>query len=296
MRLLTLPITEKLSGRTVGNLLKRELKLSGSLISHLKYRPDGILLNGTQTRTTQKVSAGDLLAANISDDGYVGIPTDLSLGEYILHEDEDILIFNKPAGMEMHPKNELPNARSVKSLVCGYLGEGALFHPVNRLDAGTSGIMTAAKNRYICDRLRRQLHTDSFIREYIAITCGVPAQKRGTVTVPIAGAEAMTDYEIIVSTDSHALLRLRLHTGRTHQIRIHMSSLGCPLLGDDRYGDLSELIDRPALHSTALHLIHPLTSEPITLSAPPPQDFIGAAEQLFDSLHSLTAENLQIKL
>lgn len=296
MRLLTLPITEALSGRTVGNLLKRELKLSGSLISHLKYRPDGILLNGTQTRTTEKVSAGDVLAVNISDDEPIGKQTDRTLAEYVLYEDEDILIFNKPAGMEMHPQEDSPNARSVKTLVCGYLGEGALFHPVNRLDAGTSGIMTAAKNRHICDRLRRLLHTEDFIREYLAITCGIPAEKSGTVTAPIGDAEAMTDYNVLAASETHALLRLRLHTGRTHQIRIHMSSIGCPLIGDDRYGKASALIGRPALHSAAIRLRHPLTDRLVTLSCPPPQDFTQAAEQLLGSAKCLTDPSAHIML
>ncbi len=288
MRLLTLPITEALSGRTVGNLLKRELKLSGSLISHLKYRPDGIMLNGSQARTTQKVTAGDILAANISDDLPVGEQTDRALAEHILFEDEDILIFSKPAGMEMHPQEELPNNRSVKSLACGYLGGGPPDQPVARLDAGTSGIMPAAKNRHICDRLRRLLHTEGFIREYLAITCGIPAEKSGSLSAPIDGADAQTDYTVLASSETHALLRLRLHTGRTHQIRIHMSGIGCPLLGDDRYGERSALIGRPALHSAAIRLQHPLTNEQLTLFCPPPQDFTEAAERLFGSSSLLT--------
>ena len=280
MPFLTLSITDALAGRTVKNLLKRELQLSGSLISHLKYRPDGVMLNGAQTRTTEKVSCGDILQVNIADDAEAAQATDLSFREYILYEDENLLIFDKPAGMEMHPKEDLPNGRSVRSAVCAYLGAGSLFHPVNRLDAGTSGIMTASKNRYMCDRLRRLLHTDDFIREYIAICCGIPTEPRGSITLPIGETHAQTDYAVLAQGDAHALLRLRLHTGRTHQIRIHTSSIGCPLLGDSRYGASSPIIGRPALHSAYIALKHPLSGETLHIFCPPPQDFAHAAERL----------------
>lgn len=277
MRLLSLEITEELSGRTVKNLLKRELSLSASLISHLKYRENGICLNGLQVRTTEKVSAGDLLSVNIAD-GTADAGDPSLLDGRIFFEDDDLIIFDKPAGTEMHPADD---TASVRTMVCGYLGNGSVFHPVNRLDAGTSGLMAAAKNRYMCDRLRRLLHTDSFRREYLAVSCGIPQEPRGIIRLPIDGLDAQTEYTVLCTSDAHALVRLRLHTGRTHQIRRHMSMIGCPLYGDARYGSPAEDLSRPALHSASIFLVHPLSGKTVTAACPPPKDLLAVIDKLF---------------
>ena len=169
-------------------------------------------------------------------------------------------------------------------------GTDFLFHPVNRLDKGTTGLMVIAKSGYVHDLLRRTLHTDRFRREYRAVCLGCPSPLRGTVDTPIGrdetsairrcvrpdGAPAVTHYEVLAQGAGMSLLRLTPETGRTHQIRVHMASLGCPLAGDWLYGaEDPELIPRPALHSCALHFTHPVTGEDLHLTAPLPPDMLA---------------------
>ena len=290
MRILTLTIDERTEGRTVGNLLKRELGLSASLISHLKYRPNGITVRGEQVHTTRKLRSGDVLCADTSDKPSGHRPATAGVPLSVRYEDEDLLIIDKPAGMEMHPDFDQLRNPSVKDSVLHHLGEGAVFHPVNRLDIGTSGLMVIAKHRFACDRLRRQLHTEEFLREYIAICAGVPKRDEGVMDSPIGNQPAKTAYSVLAKTETHALIRLRLFTGRTHQIRIHMAELGCPLLGDDRYGNPSPLLGRPALHSAWCALEHPVEKETLRIFCPVPADFLSAAEALSLPTNSLTEE------
>jgi RluA family pseudouridine synthase len=165
-------------------------------------------------------------------------------------------------------------------------GKDIQYHPVNRLDVGTTGLLVVAKNGYIHDRLRRLLHTQDFIREYLAVCQGVPQPVRGTISLPISsapvagtrraidpqGLPSRTDYETLQTDGERSLLRLRLYTGRTHQIRLHMAALGHPLVGDKLYGAQDLALPRPALHSHFIHLIHPITGAVVELSSPLPPD------------------------
>ena len=159
---------------------------------------------------------------------------------------------------------------------------------MNRLDRGTTGVMCAAKTGYMHERLRRLLHTPGLRREYLAISVGVPEPASGVIDLPIGrrgeekrfctrpdGAPSLTRYETLAAADGLALLRLVPETGRTHQIRVHLAAIGCPLLGDRLYGRASEELARPALHSAALTLSHPLTGELVSVRAPLPEDMRG---------------------
>ena len=166
-------------------------------------------------------------------------------------------------------------------------GTDFVFHPVNRLDKGTTGLMVIAKSGYIHDRLRYALHTEKFYREYRAVCVGCPEPVSGTIDAPIGrdpnsvvgrcvrpdGARAVTHYEVLGTEHGLSLLRLRPETGRTHQLRVHMASIGCPLAGDWLYGrEDPDLIPRPALHAYALELDHPVTGKHLSLTAPIPSD------------------------
>ena len=290
MRILTLSIDERAEGRTVGNLLKRELGLSASLISHLKYRPTGITVGGVQVHTTAKLRRGDLLCVDLSDAPSDQRPATEGVPLHILYEDEDLLLINKPAGMEMHPDYDQLRNPSVKDSVLHYLGKGSVFHPVNRLDIDTSGLLAVAKHRHACDKLRRQLHTADFRREYLALCEGIPPKDDDILDAPVGNLPAKTHYRVLAKTNTHALVRLQLYTGRTHQIRIHMAEIGCPLAGDSRYGAPSPLIGRTALHSALVSLKQPITNEPICLFCPPPEDFLAALRGMHLSSDSLTPE------
>jgi 23S rRNA pseudouridine1911/1915/1917 synthase len=293
MRTLTLIIPPELDGRQVKSVLKNRLCLARGLIARIKLRENGIILNGSRARTVDIVHAGDLLAVEISD-APSAVPATLPAPE-IAWEDEDIAVINKPAGVASHGSGAEP---SVADMLASYLG--ASPHIITRLDRGTSGLMLFAKNAYMTERLRRELHSENLCRRYLALCVGAPEPRRGEVRLPIArisgsclrcvsadGKEAATLYETLAVSDNASLVRLRLLTGRTHQIRVHMSAIGCPLLGDAMYGSKSELIARPALHSAELTLRHPLSGELLNLFSQLPQDMRDAAGALEISLHNL---------
>lgn len=168
-----------------------------------------------------------------------------------------------------------------------YLGPSAAIHPVNRLDRGTTGLMVVAKSGYIHDQLRRRLHSGDFFRSYLAICVGAPEPPQGTIALPIgrapgsairrqidpAGQSARTDYRLLRVRSGLSLVALMPWTGRTHQIRVHMAAIGCPLAGDWLYGtEDCGLIPRPALHAVRLALTHPVTGEHLSFTAPLPGD------------------------
>ena len=166
-------------------------------------------------------------------------------------------------------------------------GTDFLFHPVNRLDKGTTGLMVVAKSGYVHNLLRRDLHSDRFRREYRGICLGCPDAERGTIDAPIGrdetstvrrrvrpdGAPSLSHYQVLQRRDGLSLVKLVPETGRTHQLRLHMAAIGCPLAGDWLYGtEDPSLISRPALHSYALELVHPVTGAVLELTAELPED------------------------
>lgn len=287
-RYLQLTVTQELAGRTLDTLLRRELFLSGTLVKRVKAMPGGLLLDGAQAAVTLRVREGQILAVNIADpDAGEIFPAQGPLE--IVHEDEDLLILNKAAGVAVHPGPGHFDNTIGNYLAYYYKTKGvtAGFHPVNRLDRGTSGLMTVAKHAHAQERLRSQLHTGAFRRRYLAVCRGVPKPATGIVDAPIGradgsalrrevrpdGREAVTRYEVLEEHAGRSLVRLELETGRTHQIRVHMSYLGHPLVGDFLYGEEEpNLISRAALHSHMLSLRHPVTGAKLCLTAPLPGD------------------------
>ena len=281
MEKLELVVAPEQAGRTVGSLMRRELHMAEGLISSVKFREGGVLLNGKPARVTERAAAGDVLTVRVADTGRNGAaPLDLPVP--IRWEDDALAVLDKPAGVGVYGEGT-PN-------IAGFLayrwGADIEFHPVNRLDVGTTGLMVAAKDGYTHDRLRRLLHTDDFRREYLAVAEGAVAPEAGTIDLPISrgpvdgarravdpdGLPSRTDYEVISARGDRTLLRLRLFTGRTHQIRVHMAAIGHPLVGDPLYGAPSPDIPRPALHSHRLRLLHPVTGETLDISSPLPED------------------------
>ena len=286
MRILTLPITPALSGLTVKQLLRQELRLSSSLLKSLKWRENAILLNGSPVTVRAVAREGDVLTVDVSDPPAHSdiVPVDYPLD--ILWEDEDLLILNKPAGITIHSAALTEETVTIAGAVAHYLGGGA-FHAVNRLDRGVTGVMVVAKNGYMHQRCMVILHTEDFRREYRGVCDGVPQPTKGTIDLPISrqpdsllkrrvdpeGLPSRTEYETLSVSHGRTLLRLRPITGRTHQLRLHMAAIGCPLTGDWLYGaEDKSLIARPALHSYELWLRHPLTDQLLHITAPLPED------------------------
>ncbi len=284
MRTVSVTITKALSGRSLASALKTGLRLSASLIARLKTS-GGILKNGVPAKTNERVYEGDAVAAIVGESpaetGRAPLPFP------ILFEDDDILIIDKPAGACVHGSRYDDTALSIEDAVNAYYGRPGLFHPVSRLDRGTTGVMTIAKNGWMHELLMQKLHTDEYERTYLGICEGRFTKKEGVIDLPIArtfgsairrevnenGAPAVTEYRVIEENERFSLVRFRLRTGRTHQIRVHASALGHPLAGDWLYGtEDKKLIERPALHSEKLTFTHPWTGERTELASPLPED------------------------
>ena len=273
-------------GETVRRLLKTQLQMAEGAVASLKWRPDGICLNGAEVHTNVRVRAGDVLTVRI-DDGDRGNPAaPIPVPLTVRYEDADLAVLEKPAGMVVHgPEGQ--GAPTLANALAALWGPEQPFHPVHRLDRGTTGLLVVAKNAYASERLRRSLHTEDFVRAYLALAAGPPQPASGRIDLPLGPAEgerfrrvarpdgqpAVTDYETLDIFDGGSLLRLRLRTGRTHQIRAHLAAVGHPLFGDALYGGpTAEGLDRPALHAAALSLRQPVTGERLTLVSPLPED------------------------
>ena len=291
-RYLNWTIPPEAAGIRVDTLLRGRLGLSGTVVRRIKWLPDGILVDGARVNTRYVPRPGQVLSVRLSDperhSGIVPAPGPLD----IVYEDGDLVVVNKAAGMPVHPGPGHFSDTIGNFLIYHYdmEGEEADFHPVHRLDRGTSGLLVVAKHAHAQEVLKGQLHTAAFRREYLAVCLGAPEPPAGVVDEPLGprpgslveqmvrpdGKRARTRYETLEVRGELALLRLELDTGRTHQIRVHMAHLGHPLAGDFLYGtEDRELIPRPALHSHRLTLRHPITGAELTFAAPMPDDMAG---------------------
>ena len=274
MRILTYTVTPEEDGRMVKGILRGSLQLSYTLLKSLKWRENAILLNGQSVHVNTIVHAGDTVSVVLSErtpreDLYCANAAKPD----IVYEDDDLLVLNKPAGVAMHPKSGDASAPSLAAMLTSYLGEGSVPHFVSRLDKGTSGLLIAAKNGYVHDRLRRALHSSDLRREYRAVAVGRVEPPYGVIDAPIGRAEgsiirrcvradglpSLTEYETLQVSGRFTLLRLRPQTG--------------PLAGDWLYGTEDKtLIARPALHSYELWFTQPVTGQKLHFTAPIPQD------------------------
>ncbi len=289
MRRLKLAITPELAGIKADTLLKRRLELSGTVVRRIKWLPDGILLDGIRVHTDARPREGQVLSVRLDDperrSGIVSAPGPLD----IVYEDEDLIVLNKAPGLSVHPGPGHFDDTLGNFLLYHYdqEGETADFHPVHRLDRGTSGLIVAAKHPHAQERLKARLHTPDFRRVYLAVCEGVPAPDSGTIDAPLGpkpgslmeqmvrpdGKAARTRYQVLRENGGRALLRLELDTGRTHQIRVHLAHIGHPLTGDFLYGaEEPRLIPRPALHAAELSLCHPISGARLDFSVPLPED------------------------
>ncbi len=289
VRRLDWTVTEECAGVRVDTLLRSRLHLSGTVIRRIKWLEDGILVDGQRVNTRFVPAPGQMLSVRLSDPERLSgvVP---SRGEVdIVYEDADIMVVNKPAGLSVHPGPGHYDDTLGNFLVDYYVrtGQPADFHPVHRLDRGTSGLLVSAKHAHGQERLKLQLHTPDFKRTYLAVCEGRPEPGAGTVDAPLGpvdgslmaqqvrpdGKVARTHYQTLKAGEARSLLQLTLETGRTHQIRVHMAHIGHPLVGDFLYGTEDKtLIGRAALHSHRLEFAHPITGETMTFEQPLPPD------------------------
>lgn len=284
-RTLHFEIPEHYNGRKVIHFLRGEAGLSSRLTISLKYRADGILLNGEHIRTIDLLKTGDVLTVNLPDETST-VPAVSVVPLDIVYEDEDILVINKPAGLAMHPTHNHQDD-SLANCVASYR-PGTVFRAVGRLDKCTSGLVLCAMNQMAAAAL-----SGKYEKEYLALA-GAVFEGSGTIDKPIyrpdpmktlravgeTGESAVTHWQALATDGRNTLLRIRLETGRTHQIRVHFASLGAPLLGDEMYGSDITPPERAALHCEKLTFVHPVTKQELCFSAPMPQDMQTIADQM----------------
>ena len=272
---LNFKVGETASPKTIKDYLRRECSVSAGLLTALKKEPRGILKNGDHARSIDKVYPGDVLTLTLPDDKNEIPPVDLPIT--VLYEDEHVIVYDKPPFMAVHPVrghqgDTLANAAAFYAM---QKGEHYCFRAINRLDRDTSGTLLAAKNAYAAPIL-----SETAQKVYIGV-CEGELNGSFTINKPIrlkpghtieretgeGGQPAVTHCETLYSGNGHTLIRFILETGRTHQIRVHMASIGHPLAGDDMYGGSRELIARQALHCSQISFLHPITHERMTVCA-----------------------------
>lgn len=276
------------------DVLRSEMQISRSLLIKLKQQ-DKIRVNGLVTLTNYRLKPGDLVTVDLNLDEQNRI-TPEPIPFDIVYEDSDLLAINKPAGLAVHPAKGTA-AGTLANATAYYWqqqGKANLFRPINRLDKDTSGLILIGKSQYAHQAISRQQRAGTIHRIYQAVVEGVLEPDNGSIDLPIAlrdpdarertvdpsGKTAITDYTVISRFECHTLVSLSLRTGRTHQIRVHMSHLGHPIVGDALYGSPSDLIGRQALHAGALDFHGPRTGEALHLEAPLPEDMVSLLHKL----------------
>lgn len=267
----------------------RSKHISKQLLTAVKFSADGkIEVNRTEQNVLYQVQTGDNVRLTFPTEQQ----NERLLAEYtkleVIFEDDFLLIINKPAGMASIPSQYHPSG-SVANFVKGHYeaqGLTSAIHIVTRLDRDTSGLMLIAKNRFAHARLSTFLQQGLLKRRYQALTSGVLQEEAGSIEAPIGrkevsimerfvtpeGKYAKTNYEVLKRYRGFDHVAIQLETGRTHQIRVHFSYIGHPLIGDDMYGGDTSMLQRQALHSCHLHLVHPVTEEYMAFDLALPAD------------------------
>ena len=288
-------IDEDSAGLRVEQFLRRK-RYSGQNLSEIKRMPKSILVNGVHYYMRQELSKGDHLQVRICEtkNSEKIPPTNLPLN--IIYEDEDLLVLNKPAGMPIHPSlNNYTN--SMANALAYYFqsqGKPFIFRCCNRLDRDTSGLTIVSKHLVSGSILSDMTKYREVHREYLAIARGSVTPSEVTIQAPLGrkggtiiertvdwehGEDAVTHYKVVKEANGHSLVSLRLETGRTHQIRIHMKYLGYPLIGDYLYNPDMEYMTRQALHSHHMEFTHPITGEHMSFTAPLPEDMARVMQE-----------------
>lgn len=297
-----LHISKEQNGITVLQLLKKELGFSTKLIKHLKFKEDGITVNGMRVTVRRILCEGDRVSLAFEDTDSAEIePVDLPIE--ILYEDSELVVPAKSAYMPTHPSHDHHYDTVANALAFRYANEKIpfVFRPINRLDRNTSGLLLIARNRVAAGRLSESMRNGEIQKSYLAILDGELKPSEGRIEACLhRTAEsiivrevcapdapdadwALTEYRVLAIANGHTLVEARPITGRTHQLRVHFAHVGCPITGDDLYGSPSPVIGRHALHAYTLSFLHPASGERIFLKAPIPDDMHTLIQRFFPS-------------
>lgn len=279
---------------TLKEILLDKLNFSVRSLSKMK-REQSVLVNGKFKKPSSKIEKGDLIEVKIDEDRANFTPQDLNLD--IIYDDFDLIMVNKPPFMVVHPTKS-HNDNTIANGVTDYIikkDEKVKIRFVNRLDMNTSGLVIVAKNAYAHHTLSMDMSEDKVEKKYITIVKGLVEKDFGTINEPIyrqeedsikrvvdeRGQQSITHYKVIERLNDATVLEVKLETGRTHQIRVHMSYIGHGIIGDELYGYVNEhLINRQALHAYSLEFEQPRTKEKLKFKAEIPKDMKDLIEKL----------------
>ena len=292
IRIIETTIFPSEEGKPLRDIIKGRLKISTSLYASLKQIQNSVTLNGEEAHADKTVIENDILRIKLEDsessENIYPVKGELD----IVYEDEDLLVINKPPFLPCHPsKGHIDD--SLANIVAGYYadkGEKFIFRCATRLDRDTSGIVIIAKNRLSHDLITEQMKDGTFSKTYFAEVEGKVSPKQGRIDKNIRrvpgiatikrevcddtdGATAVTDYEVVRYSTGKTLLKIKTLTGRTHQIRVHLSSIGHPIVGDWLYGEKNDAHPRQLLHCGEVRMKSPITEKPLLLKADIPEDF-----------------------
>ena len=286
-------VTEEEYGLTINQILKANYKFSSRFKTKIKFQ-SLVDLNGTPTPGFIKPEVGDVISIRLPEESSDFPPEDIPLD--IIYEDDDIIAVNKQPGIIVHPTKGHPS-HTVANAVMKYMidsGQSFKIRFANRIDMDTTGIIIVAKNANAQNEISNQMRNGTIIKKYIALVEGV-IDKDMTIDLPVGrpsqesiqrevmpegGKEAVTDIKVLEKYSDHTLIECTIHTGRTHQIRVHLTHIGHPLAGDELYGGSDKLINRQALHSYYLELKHPMTGDNLIIESDLPEDIKNAIKKL----------------
>ena len=289
-------VTEADRGATVRQIMKRRLGFSGRLIAKFKRGLGSVRRNGIPVRNFAEVIPGDVLDITMPEDVSHFEPEDIPVE--VIYEDEDLILVNKQPGITVHPTKTHPDGTLANGLMkrMNDTGDRYKIRFVNRLDMDTSGILIVARNSHCQDAISKMMKRDQVKKYYFAIVHGDIPQDSGTISAPLGrsgedpvrraviegGSPSVTHYKVLERLGgSFTYLLLRLETGRTHQIRVHLAYIGHPIAGDSLYGRTEpELIGRQALHAGRILFRHPVSGEEMDVKAPLPEDFQNLLSRL----------------
>lgn len=289
---MTIQIDQTIAGKTIREYLCRDLGYSNGMLKRIKFMDGGITINGSFVTVRYVLQAGDILQLASEDRAedtcpYM-IPVDLPLK--IAYEDAHITAVDKPPAMPAHPSNGHRLDTVANALAFRYAGSPFVFRPVNRLDRDTSGLMLTARSRLAASKMYQYMIEGQIQKLYIAVLCGTPKHPVGNIHLPLCrcadsiikrrvavpgetGAkDAQTLYRVLSADGKYTTVLAAPVTGRTHQLRVHFSALGCPLAGDTMYGGSDTDIGRHALHAVHIAFPHPENGRIVSLYSPLPAD------------------------
>ena len=293
-------VTDEETGLTINQILRRNYKFSARFRTKMKYQ-SLVDLNGTPTPGYVKPGAGDIIGVRLPEETSDFPAQDIPLD--IIYEDEDIIMINKQPGVIVHPTKGHPD-HTIANGVMKYMADSGQSFKVrfaNRIDMDTSGLIIVCKNANAQNELSNQMRQNTVVKKYIALVEGDLSEDHFFIDLPIGrpdsvsiqrchmevedgGKEARSEVRVLERFKSsgygpHTLVEVTLHTGRTHQIRVHLSHIGHRIAGDRLYGGSTELIDRQALHAYYIEFDHPVSGERVNFEAPLPEDIRTAAER-----------------